>query len=424
MELVNSANCGTPLPARSNLERSLSRYRSYVRQSRALIAAKGLRAITGKLSAAAGEWLAPSGSCLPVKADDILRANLSSPEETRTLPLGPFERPSVNWVSIPAKAGSGGHTTMFRIIRHLEALGFENRLYFYNVYDADLEYYADIARESYGFWGKIGEIVKGMEDAHAVVATSWPTAYPVFNSLCLGKRFYFVQDFEPSFYPTSSLSLLAENTYKMRFHGITAGRWLSSKLQQEYGMSADPFDFGCDTDVYKRDNSFDRSGIVFYARQETARRGFELGMMALEIFARRHPDVTIHLYGGKVVRPAFPCRNHGIVSPQELNKIYNQCFAGLSISLTNVSLVPHEMIASGCIPIVNEGIHNRIVLDNEFVHYAEPDPHSLAAALSNIMNLSDRTTLSRRAAKSVSGSSWEAAANTVSRIIRSVIAPV
>ena len=51
-------------------------------------------------------------------------------------------------------------------------------------------------------------------------------AYPVFNSRCSGKRFYFVQDFEPYFYPVGSMSLLAENTYRMGFHAITIGALL------------------------------------------------------------------------------------------------------------------------------------------------------------------------------------------------------
>ena len=85
----------------------------------------------------------------------------------------------------------------------------------------------------------------------------------------------------------------------------------------------------------------------------------------------------------------FPFKDHGLLRPSELNKIYNRCFAGLSLSMTNVSLVPHEMLSAGCIPVVNAAEHNRIVLDNSFVRYASPTPHALADALSDVQSTKD-----------------------------------
>src|SRR5690606_37442928 len=63
-------------------------------------------------------------------------------------------------------------------------------------------------------------------DVDAIFATAWETAYPVFVDPSTARRLYFVQDFEPTFYATGSNSVLAENTYRFGFHGITAGRWL------------------------------------------------------------------------------------------------------------------------------------------------------------------------------------------------------
>lgn len=326
----------------------------------------------------------------------------------------------INWVTTPAGRGSGGHTTLFRVIRYLEAHGYRNRVYFYDVYRADQRYYASIARNYYGFHGEIADVTEGMKDAHAVVATSWQTAYPVFNSRCAGKRFYFVQDFEPYFYPAGSYSVLAENTYRMGFHAITAGRWLAQKLRAEFEMEADAFDFGCDTTHYYRQESqrIRRSGVVFYARPEAARRGFELGLLALEMFSARNPDIEIHFYGEKIPGLRFRATNHGRVPPEQLNQIYNQCYAGLSLSLTNVSLVPHEMLAAGCIPVVNDAAHNRTVLDNPFVRYVSPRPEALAAELEALVTKVDFESMSRAAAASVRAASWDEAGATVDAIFR------
>jgi glycosyltransferase involved in cell wall biosynthesis len=246
-----------------------------------------------------------------------------------------------------------------------------------------------------------------------LVATSWATAYVVFNAACAGKRFYFVQDFEPYFDPVGSYGVLAENTYRMGFHGITAGKWLTQKLSREYGMQADYFPFGCDTSIYRRDPACRRSGVAFYVRTGTPRRGTELGLLALELFARRQPQVQIHLFGERLEDLTFRCANHGLVNPAKLNEIYNQCFAGLCLSFTNLSLVPYEMLAAGCIPVVNDAEHNRAVLSNAHVRYSQATPHALAAALEDLMRTPDFSTLSRVAAESVESATWDHAGAAV-----------
>jgi glycosyltransferase involved in cell wall biosynthesis len=388
------------------------------RQILSLWRSEGATGIGNRVRRVAAERIAPKNVVLPVLREDVMKADLSRPLKGEVPKLMPGHDLWVNWLMAPPSAGSGGHTTIFRIIRYLATHGYRNRVYFYDVYGGDHAYYESIVRETFEFYGKVGNVANGMEDAHAVFATSWPTAYAAFNASCAGKRFYFVQDFEPYFYAVGATSLLAENTYRMGFHGVTAGRWLAKKLTTELGMKADDFPFGCDVDRYARTEESRRNGIVFYARPETARRGYELGVMAMQIFAERHPEVHLHFYGEPIHGLSFRIINHGRVRPEELNEIYNQCFAGLSLSLTNVSLVPHEMLAAGCIPVVNEGEQNRMVLNNPFVRYAKAYPEALAAELEAVMADPDFEVRSRLASASVRGISWEQAGATVDQIIR------
>jgi hypothetical protein len=388
------------------------------RQFRDLLAAEGPRGIVTRMRRRTAETIAPRQPLMPVLCSDVLAADLSRPCQSVVPRLDPGEPVVLNWVTIPAGPRSGGHTTMYRMIRYLEGRGYSNRIYFYNVYRADTRYYESIARDFYGFHGPISTTDEGMADAHAVVATSWPTAYPVFNSPCKGKRFYFVQDFEPYFYPTGTLSLLAENTYRMGFHAITAGKWLASKLVAEFGMTAQFFDFGSDSARYYLIPGVKRSGIVFYARPEAARRGFELGLMAVELFAKARPDIEIHFYGERMGKLPFAFVDHGKVTPDELNLIYNRCYAGLSLSLTNVSLVPHEMLAAGCIPIVNDAVHNRMVLNSPLVRYVPPYPQALAYGMLDVVDNPDFDSLSQTASASVQSTSWESAGTMVDAIFR------
>ena len=275
-----------------------------------------------------------------------------------------------------------------------------------------------------GLRADIRSLSDGIADAHAIFATSWETAYRVLTSPARGARMYLVQDFEPSFYPAGSEALLAEATYRFGFHGVTAGRWLADMLSREFGMSTDFFEFGCDLETYRLEPAGDRTGVCFYARPSTTRRGFALGVAALDMFAERHPEVDIHLYGGRTPRLSFPAKNHGILTPRELGRLYNRCIAGLSLSATNVSLVPFEMLAAGCIPVVNEGPQNRLVLDNPQVAYVPATPFDIANALSELVcrTGAERAMMARNAAASVEGASWDDAGRTIEGIIDTVVA--
>ena len=355
----------------------------------------------------------------PVRTADVLAADIGAGWTAERLPLGPGEPMQINIVTTPPATGSGGHTTTFRLISYLEARGNVCRVYLYDVYGGDARFHEQHIRSMFpALRAEILDVEAGLSDAHTTVATSWPTAYPVFNARVRGDRTYLVQDFEPWFYPRSSSSALSEATYRMGFHAVTAGRWLSMKLSAEYGMDADPFEFGCDTERYHLTGAGPRDGIVFYARPGAPRRAFEIGMMALELFAAEHPDTRIHLYGKHLGSVPFPAVDHGLLTPDQLNDVYNRCYAGLSLSMTNVSLVPHEMLAAGCLPVVNDADHNRIVLDNDHVRYAEPSPRALADALAGVVAMADFDHESKSAAGSVETISWDDAGAAVEAALR------
>lgn len=393
------------------------------RQGVSVLRAEGVQGVSNRVRHAAAKAIRPPEKAWVVQREDVVQADLSNRFVAPMLPLVPGKPITLNWVEIPAGPGSGGHTTVFRIIKELQARGYENRLYFYDAFRVDRHYYETIARESYGFQGEIGWVADGLKDAHAVVATAWQTAYAVFNSRCAGKRFYFVQDFEPYFYPVGSMSLFAENTYRMGFHAITIGRSFVEKLRSEYGMEVDSFDFGSDVSRYVRMEGVKRNGVAFFARSETPRRGFELGLMTLEVFSKKHPEIELHVYGEKVGgRFGGRCIDHGKVTPARLNEIYNRCLAGLTLSFTNASLVPLEMLAAGCIPVTNDSPYVRNDIRNPNIRFATPEPHKLAEGLSAVVTAPDFETLSRRAAESVQSTSWHLAGSQVDAIFRKSLA--
>lgn len=303
--------------------------------------------------------------------------------------------------------------TIFRFINYLEQAGHKCRIYFYCPGPgSSVEAVKAVMGDSFPKvrasmqWLEKGE---QMSPADGIFATSWQTAYSVYCSTLPAKKFYFVQDFEPYFYPVGSFYTLAENTYMLGLRGITAGKWLEKKLSSEYGMKTSAFSFGSDANIYSLRNKRKRREVVFYARPTTARRAFEVGILALDLFHKMHPDFRINFIGWDVSEFSipFPHNNLGILDPSELNRLYNRCAASLVMSLTNMSLLPLELLGSGCIPVVNDGENNRLVTDNKYIAYSNNDPLSLAKRLSEIVSMKDLPSYADEAARSVSSASWD-----------------
>lgn len=329
------------------------------------------------------------------------------------------------WIMPPPGKGSGGHLNMFRFIKCLENNGHTCKILL-DLGDskgstehvkAVMGDYPDVKATKTMRWLYDG--AKDVGKIDAVFATSWETAYSSYNLPVKAERFYFVQDFEPFFYPIGSLYSFAENTYRFGFYGITAGGWLTKKLNDDYKMSTDYYSFGADTDLYTLKNTAKRKSVFFYARPYTERRGFEMGILALTLFHEKHPDHKILLAGWDVsnYEIPFPYENLKTLELGELNDVYNQCSVGLVMSYTNMSLLPLELMSAGVIPVVNDAPNNRLVSDNPFIAYTNDDPISLADKMSEIVTRNDITTYSESASKSAQGESWKTAEEKFMKIV-------
>jgi glycosyltransferase involved in cell wall biosynthesis len=355
---------------------------------------------------------------MAVKTDDALAVDWTNPPAQLSRPTVVASGPvTIAWLMPPPSAMSGGHHNLFRFIDYAEKAGHRCLVYFYTNTPVvvDIPDMKAMLDASPAYPNVSAEMA--MYDSHAgvdpsvqaIFATSWETAYPVYLDTSGARRFYFVQDFEPSFFPAGSEEILATNSYRFGFHGITAGGWLSRRLHEEFGMPTDHFDFAVDSDTYFVTNEHPRTEVFFYARPVTPRRGFELGVLGLQEFARRRPDITINLAGWDVARWAvpFPHVNLQGLEISELNDIYNRCAAGLVISATNMSLLPLELIASGVAPVVNDAPNNRLVSNNPYIEYVAPTPSSIAERLIEVLDRPDAVERSVKMSASVKNLNWE-----------------
>lgn len=389
-----------------------------LRRANALARSGGSRAVARRLLTQALDRIGPS------LETDVDISHVVAP----IMRAVPAHRPSadrmrIGWVLTPPSPGSGGHTTILRLVQALEERGHECTLYLSWPGGAgDLNVHRRVlSRHFPPVMAKVADADAGFAPCDVLMATGWPSAYAVRTAEVVAHRTYLVQDYEPWFYPSGSQAALATATYRFGFHGITAGRWLAQELNAEFGMGCTPFEFGADHRYLLADPPERRNGVVFYARPETPRRAFELGVMALTEVAKRHPELSIHLFGAKIGRPLpFRYSDHGVLSAEELNGLYNRCQAGLVLSMSNLSLVPLELLGSGCIPVVNDAPHNRGVVENQWICWAQPEPLALADAICSAVEASSNE-VARKAGASVVGLGWDSAGSTVEAALLRIV---
>ena len=337
------------------------------------------------------------------------------------------DRNTLQWVVPDFGFGSGGHLNIFRFINNLADLGYKQRLVILPPYEWKSP---DKAREKIAEWyaplkAEVALGVDGFAPCHATIATGWQTAYWVAKYQATRDRFYFIQDFEPAFYATSSEYFMAENTYSLGLKGITAGNWLAEKLHDDYGMKTGAVSFGCDTDFYtpgtrRADDNFN---ILFYSRHVTKRRLFELGLCALDIVCREHPNVAVIFAGGDVsgFRIPFHHLNAGELKLRELPDLYAQSDLALVLSGTNLSLLPLELAACKCPIVMNDTPSARWLLPDEAAFYAPLDPEGMARVIGEAVgDAKARTQKAEAAYELAHASSWSAEAKRMAEYLETL----
>jgi glycosyltransferase involved in cell wall biosynthesis len=365
----------------------------------------------------------------PVVAPEVVPRALLEWRRGGTLPLDVAragDGPLRVGIVIPSfRRGSGGHQTIVHLVRGLRARGHEVSLW---LEDDEGRHDDGLAAEHFASFFGLPDLRTGFADwdgCDVAVATGWQTVHRVLRLPGCGARAYLVQDHEPDFYAASASRTWAGQTYGLGLYCIAASRWLAGELRDRYGASADHFDLALDHDVY-RPREVDRDGsVLFYARATTPRRAVPLGLLALEELARRRPGLDIALFGeAGPVRAAFPHRALGVLGTERLADAYSRADVGLVLSMTNISLVPLEMLACGlpCVELATDCLRAELGEDGP-VELAAFDPLAVADALERLLD--DAQLRERRRAAGlelVAGRQWADAAEQVERGLRGALA--
>lgn len=282
-------------------------------------------------------------------------------------------------IPYPGK-GSGGHRTIIQNINCLIKAGYDCDLFVPDDGMADdifvqnliNEYYEDCA-------AKIHVGFNCNEVFDLLFITGWQTIGDI-EKIRARKTAYFVQDYEPWFFPVGDKYIEIENSYRMGLPAVTIGKWLANKLRDEFGQKTYCFDFCADTTIYHKDTEIQKENAICCIYQpEKDRRCTSIVTEALRLIHENEPDIKIYLYGSPQKRSLpFASEQLGIISVNECNVLYNRCKVGICMSASNPSRIPFEMMAAG-LPVVDLYRENNLYdMPEQGVLLSQSTPESIA----------------------------------------------
>lgn len=261
-------------------------------------------------------------------AKGILRIRHASLPKTSGTYIRRFKthsRLSVTYL-LPYLTVAGGVLSVIQLVNELVLLGIDARLATLREYpetDAWSQYTAPMIFKNFN------QMATQLPKTDVVVATHWSTvrvADHLQKNHVAREAVYFVQDYEPWFFPEKNKKKRSEveNTYRMLKHQIVKSDWLAQKLEP-FGGIIKKITLGMDLNLFypRKATSVEALHnpiILAMARPRTPRRGFGTLIKGLQHVKNKRPDVRIRFFGDflKPSMAPFDFEDYGIVTDQNL----------------------------------------------------------------------------------------------------------
>ncbi|MCR5637312.1 MAG: glycosyltransferase family 1 protein [Lachnospiraceae bacterium] len=214
--------------------------------------------------------------------------------------------------------------------------------------------------DSEGFSKLLSEGTESDKEYQVICASSWDTVSYVKK--LGGYKAYFIQDYEPYFYNFGELFLLSQKTYEQGLHMISLGSWNKEMINRNCNTVSkiDVVDFPYESKDYPEcSRSYDYRNkkkltlavyLKFYGKRLPCIIPEVLNGVKKR-FEKRGVQVEILYFGEAKSFKAPYGKNLGMLNKDELNELYKKADFGVVASMSNISLVPYEMLSAG-LPVI------------------------------------------------------------------------
>lgn len=298
------------------------------------------------------------------KNSDILVNNvLQIADFTRIKQVPPKDLKKIIFVTPYMSKHSGGLTSVLRIAMRLSLHGID--VYFSCPTCNNIKEMEDNALDNLSNY-KVNYITwaEAKNSKYDFVIAVQDT-YVYYARILNGFLIYFVQDYEPYFNPVGDRYFLSKKSLELGEDIVSLGKWNIQEIKRN--ISDDKLgklsfiDFPFEASEYpltKKD--FTQIGkkkefnIAVYVKRESKRLpGIVMNILneLYELYKEEGIKLNIYYFGLHGVEKIANGTNLGKISKAQIKELYDKCDFGMVASMTNISLVPYEMIASG-LPVI------------------------------------------------------------------------
>jgi len=298
----------------------------------------------------------------------------------------------------------GGIFTIFRFIEKASVDGIHNRIIIYDNPSFDLtkleheikENFPNLTNYEFIIFDHANQHVDELPVCDIAFCSFWVSAYLLLKFNKTKRKYYFVQDYEPLFYPGGSTYALAESTYRFGFRGLVNTPGLLAAVNQRHGMEGISFVPAVDQSLYfpdfKKHN--ERTKIFFYARPNNPRNAFNLGITIIKQLLDKYGDsIEIVTAGADWEESAYDLKGKItnlklLKSLDEVAALYRSCDIGFCYMLSkHPSYQPFEFMASGMATVTNNNEDNLWLLkDGQNCLLSEPSASAMAEKISLLID--------------------------------------
>lgn len=270
------------------------------------------------------------------------------------------------------------------------------------------------------------------QSADATIATSYDTALPV-HLHGNGKKFYFMQHYEPFFKNESSNPLIAEKEAELSYHLglnlIANSSWLKEKISALTPKKVELCNNAIDHSIFNstgpakvRNNEI---RLISYGGRNAEWKGFRNMAEAVRIARNKLSSINIiwNVYGDALLAPdnsIAPYHHLGFLNSVNLAKAYNEADILLSASwYESFPLFPIEAMACGLAVITSQLGTEDFAIQGETAEIVDPhSPESIAAGLIKLISDKNyRDKIAEAGNKKSKLFTWENSGANLERII-------
>lgn len=201
---------------------------------------------------------------------------------------------------------------------------------------------------------------------------------------------FFCQDLEYKFDIPQGVKDSVFSFYKETRPTFTMSLYLKEKLKELNDSATVSTKLLVDQSIYKNSTSpQNRSGICILYDGDKPHRLPKITEKLITDLSNLFPQENIYLFGNtqKIKNKKFPqnVKNLGIISPEKLNELYNQCKVGTCFSTTNPSRIGFEMISSGCVCVEIDCESTRHDLPQDMFLLCRPNEDSISQGVQKLL---------------------------------------